>query len=119
MKSALIFAPQWFPSQPYLALPTLKAYLEKKGHAVDQYDFNIEAYDVFLSKDFLIHCVDKIRIRLNSSTYSADEREAKQVYRQILSDQAYVESILSEVEWAKDVLRDENLFFQFPVYKKA
>ena len=45
MKTALIFPPQWFPSQPYLALPTLTAYLQHHGHAVDQFDFNIESYE--------------------------------------------------------------------------
>lgn len=119
MKSALIFPPQWYPSQPYLALPTLKAYLEKKGHAVDQYDFNMEAYDEFLSRQFLLYCVDKIRARLNAPACSPEEREVKQVYRQILSDHDYLESVLSEVERAKEVMRTAELFFQFPVYKKA
>ena len=50
MKTALLFPPQWYPSQPYLALPTLKAHLEAKGHEVDQFDLNIESYDIFLSK---------------------------------------------------------------------
>ncbi len=119
MKSALIFPPQWFPSQPYLALPTLKAYLGKKGHEVDQYDFNIESYETFLSRDYLTHSVEIIRTRLAKPAYTKEEQEVQSVYRQILSDPEYLESIYSEVQEAVNVLRSEELFFQFPLYKKA
>jgi anaerobic magnesium-protoporphyrin IX monomethyl ester cyclase len=119
MKSALIFPPQWFPSQPYLALPTLKAYLENKGHSVDQFDFNIECYEVFLSREYLTRCVEIIRHRLSQPAYTPADQEAQAVYRQILSDPGYLETIFSEVKDAADVLRTEELFFQFPLYKKA
>ncbi len=119
MKTALIFPPQWFPSQPYLALPTLKAYLEDKGCPVDQFDFNMDSYDTFLSRDYLEECLGKIRQRLNGPAWSLEEKEIKETYRQILSDEDYLESVLSEVEEAKDALRSEELFFQFPVYKRA
>jgi hypothetical protein len=119
MKSALVFPPQWFPSQPYLSLPTLKAYLEDKGHVADQFDFNIEGYETLLSREFLQKCVEVIRTRLSQPAYTAEERDVKDVYRQILSDPAYLESIYSEVDEAKHVLRTEDLFFQFPIYKKA
>lgn len=119
MKTALVFPPQWFPSQPYLALPTLKGYLEAKGHVVDQFDFNIESYDLFLSRAYLMRAVEKIRRRLAIPAYTVDEREAHEVYRQILADGAFLESILEEVEDAKSVLRDEERFFQFAEYKRA
>jgi anaerobic magnesium-protoporphyrin IX monomethyl ester cyclase len=119
MKSALIFPPQWFPSQPYLALPTLKAFLENKGHVVDQFDFNIDSYEIFLSRDYLTHSVEIIRTRLAKPAYTPEEQEVQSVYRQILSDTEYLESIYSEVGEAVNVLRTEELFFQFPLYKKA
>lgn len=119
MKTALVFPPQWYPSQPYLALPTLTAYLESKGHEVDQFDFNVESYDTFFSREYLSRCVEIIGARLAGSAYTEEELEVKDVYRQILSDEAYLESILAEVGDAKNVLRDEKLFFQFPLYKKA
>ena len=119
MKTALIFPPQWYPSQPYLALPTLKAHLESKGHEVDQFDFNIECYEVFLSHEYLTHCVEIVRQRLSASAYTTDEQEVKTVYRDILADTGFLDSILSEVEDAKNVMRDEERFFQFDTYKKA
>jgi len=119
MKTALVFPPQWYPSQPYLALPTLKAYLETKGHEVDQFDFNVEIYDLFLSRNYLEHCVDKIQSRLIKPVKSYEDREAEPIHRQILEDTSYLETILSEINDAKQVLRDEERFFQFDEYKNA
>jgi anaerobic magnesium-protoporphyrin IX monomethyl ester cyclase len=119
MKTALIFPPQWYPSQPYLALPTLKAHLESKGHEVDQFDFNIECYEVFLSHEYLTHCVEIVRKRLSAPAYTTDEQEVKTVYRDILADTGFLDSVLNEVEDAKNVMRDEERFFQFDTYKKA
>ena len=119
MKTALVFPPQWYPSQPYLALPTLTAYLESRGHTVDQFDFNVESYDTILTRNYLTRCVDIVRNRLSQPAYTSEDQQVKSVYRQILSDSDYLESILGEFEDAKNVLRNEDLFFQFPVYKKA
>ena len=119
MKVALLFPPQWYPSQPYLALPTLKAHLESKGHEVDQFDLNIECYDVFLSKEYLERCVEIIRIRFADPTRSTEDQEVRPIYKDILGDVAFLESVLNEVEDAKNVLRDENRFFQFETYSQA
>ncbi len=119
MKTALIFPPQWFPSQPYLALPTLTAFLQHHGHAVDQFDFNIEGYEIFLSRGYLEECLDLIRQRLSQPAYTPEENQAKNIYREILGDADYLESVLSGVAEAKEVLRTEELFFQFAVYKRA
>ena len=119
MKVALLFPPQWYPSQPYLALPTLKAHLESKGHEVDQFDLNIECYDVFLSKEYLERCVEIIRRRLADPKRSTEDQEVRPIYKDILSDVSFLESVLNEVEDAKNVLKDENRFFQFETYSQA
>ena len=119
MKTALVFPPQWYPSQPYLALPTLKAYLETKGHEVDQFDFNVESYDLFLSRVYLERCINKIQSRLSKQEQSNEDREAEPIHRQILEDTNYLETIFSEINDAKQVLRDEERFFQFEEYKNA
>ena len=119
MKVALLFPPQWYPSQPYLALPTLKAHLESRGHEVDQFDLNIECYDIFLSQKYLEHCTKIIRKRIDDPARAIEDQEVRPVYKDILSDTAFLESILNEVEDAKNVLKDENRFFQFDTYSKA
>ncbi len=42
MNYTLIFPPMWAPTQPYLSIPSLTAYLRKQGHNVTQNDLNIE-----------------------------------------------------------------------------
>ena len=45
----LLFPPEWVPTAPYLALPSLTAVLREAGHHVVQRDMNIEMYDHFFS----------------------------------------------------------------------
>jgi hypothetical protein len=49
----LVFPPDWYPSEPYLSLPTLTAVLRRAGHDVVQKDVNLEMYDWYFSEDFL------------------------------------------------------------------
>jgi radical SAM superfamily enzyme YgiQ (UPF0313 family) len=44
----VIFPPQWSPFQPFLSTPSLKAYLEGRGHRVRQEDWNVGFYDHFI-----------------------------------------------------------------------
>src|SRR6266850_108501 len=53
-KVMLLFPPEWVPTAPYLALPSLTAVLRQAGHQVVQRDINIEMYDHFFSDSFLI-----------------------------------------------------------------
>jgi radical SAM superfamily enzyme YgiQ (UPF0313 family) len=53
-KVMLLFPPEWVPTAPYLALPSLTAVLRQAGHRVVQRDINIEMYDHFFSDSFLI-----------------------------------------------------------------
>ena len=86
---------------------------------MDQFDLNIECYDIFLSREYLERCVEIIRRRLADPTRSIEDQEVRSIYKDILSDSAFLESVLNEVEDAKNVLRDENRFFQFDLYSKA
>jgi len=49
----LIFPPQWSPFQPFLSTPSLKAYLEPKGHRVIQSDWNVGFYHYFIGRERL------------------------------------------------------------------
>src|SRR5256885_3362474 len=61
LKAMLLFPPEWVPTAPYLALPSLTAVLRQHGHEVVQKDVNIEMYDYFFSD------TDRKSTRLNSS----------------------------------------------------
>src|SRR6476659_8611932 len=53
-KVMLLFPPEWVPTAPYLALPSLTAVLREAGHNVIQRDINIEMYDHFCTTEFLV-----------------------------------------------------------------
>ena len=61
----LAFVPQGHFTQPYLALPCLKAWLQEAGFGdVQQRDLSVEAYDHFLSPGYLKRARDRVRERL-------------------------------------------------------
>src|SRR5947208_13309562 len=65
MKVMLIFPPDWYPSEPYLSLPTLTAVLRSAGHQVVQKDVNLEMYDWYFSEDFLRRVLKKVPQQLD------------------------------------------------------
>jgi anaerobic magnesium-protoporphyrin IX monomethyl ester cyclase len=72
-KTMLLFPPEWVPTAPYLALPSLTAVLRSYGHEVVQKDVNIEMYDWFFSDTFLIW----VKLRMDQQRRGLEEREAK------------------------------------------
>jgi radical SAM superfamily enzyme YgiQ (UPF0313 family) len=61
MKVMLLFPPNWTPTMPHLALPTLTAYLRGHGVQVIQRDLNAESFDEILTRDFLRGSVERLR----------------------------------------------------------
>lgn len=70
-KTMLLFPPEWVPTAPYLALPSLTAVLRAHGHSVIQKDVNIEMYDWFFSDSFLIW----VKLRMDQQRKGLEERE--------------------------------------------
>ena len=63
-KIMLIFPPEWVPTAPYLALPSLTAVLREAGHTVIQRDINIGMWDHFFSMEFLIWVKARLGMQL-------------------------------------------------------
>ena len=72
LKTMLLFPPEWVPTAPYLALPSLTAVLRQHGHAVIQKDVNIEMYDLFFSDTFLIW----VKARMGMQLHALESKEA-------------------------------------------
>jgi radical SAM superfamily enzyme YgiQ (UPF0313 family) len=72
-KTMLLFPPEWVPTAPYLALPSLTAVLRSYGHQVVQKDVNIEMYDWFFSDTFLIW----VKLRMDQQRRMLEERKAR------------------------------------------
>ncbi len=59
----LVFPPEWVPTAPYLALPSLTAVLRQNGIEVVQKDINVEMYDHFFTREYLEFTRDRINHR--------------------------------------------------------
>ena len=78
MKVMLIFPPDWYPSEPYLSLPTLTAVLRAAGHTVVQKDVNLEMYDWYFSEDFLKKVLKKVPQQLDRLRKMAKKRDLEE-----------------------------------------
>ena len=70
-KVMLLFPPNWTPTMPHLALPTLTAYLRQYGVDVIQRDLNVEVFDEILSRRYLNGALGRLR-RLKDGRVSAE-----------------------------------------------
>lgn len=95
---ALIEPPLHEPRAPYLALPALTASLQAHGHEVRQWDFNVESFARFLSRDYLESCRSKVAATLTGAMPPA----ARRVRTSALRRAPYV---LRHIERARKLLR--------------
>lgn len=93
MKSLLFFPPFWDLMQPYLALPSLTAYLKKHNLEINQYDLNIELVDKLLTSSYL----NKIAPEKKKNKYK---------------------DTINKVNWAKQILREKE-FYNLKKYIEA
>ncbi|MFN0241609.1 MAG: B12-binding domain-containing radical SAM protein [Planctomycetota bacterium] len=110
----LVFPPQGHFTQPYLALPCLKAWLRQQGFDdVELVDASIDAYDHFLSRDVLAQCAERASQRLPLARY---ENELALPFRDLAAFRAAAESAVSAealvlaIDDAKHVLRSEAFY---------
>jgi anaerobic magnesium-protoporphyrin IX monomethyl ester cyclase len=115
LKAMLLFPPEWVPTAPYLALPSLTAVLRQNGHEVVQKDVNIEMYDHFFTDTFLIWVM--ARMSTQRRALAAKEKrerltEREEAQKTCLDDAAAVDVIeLAErAERAKRITRGEDFY---------
>lgn len=102
-KVMLIFPPDWYPSEPYLSLPTLTAFLRKAGHYVIQKDMNLEMYDWFFSKDGLNLILERIPRKHTHSNITKLTEKAESAKAIVRSQEFYN---ADKLEWAMNVFRE-------------
>jgi len=61
MKVLLLFPPNWTPSMPHLALPSLTAFLRGADITTIQRDLNAEVFDRVLSRPYLLQSLERLR----------------------------------------------------------
>ncbi|NOU11285.1 MAG: B12-binding domain-containing radical SAM protein, partial [Nitrospira sp.] len=114
-KVMLLFPPEWVPTAPYLALPSLTAVLREAGHTVIQRDINIGMWDHFFSMDFLIW----VKARLGMQLKALQEKEKagllaeRDVDQKAVVEQANgvdVFDLADRAEDAKRIVRGERFY---------
>ena len=114
MNISLLFPPSWHPSQPYLSIPCLSAFLEQSGVPVqEQRDLNIELLDRMLTKDFgldihqqLIDLVKKLEQSVDGETGPG----SKEHYAKAVESLDRFPHLIDEIERAKGSLRSQEFF---------
>jgi hypothetical protein len=102
-KVMLIFPPDWYPSEPYLSLPTLTAFLRGSGHRVVQKDMNLEMYDWFFSEEGLNRILEKITRKHTHFDITKLTEKAESAKTIVRSQEFYN---VDKLEWAMNVFRE-------------
>lgn len=115
LKAMLLFPPEWVPTAPYLALPSLTAVLRQHGHEVIQKDVNIEMYDLFFSDAFLIWvkarmAMQRRALEAKGSAEGVTDREADQKDCLAAASAVDVDDLAERAEAAKRVVRSEAFY---------
>jgi radical SAM superfamily enzyme YgiQ (UPF0313 family) len=115
MKVMLVFPPDWYPSEPYLSLPSLTSVLRAAGHQVIQKDINLEMYDWYFSEDFLKRVLRRVPQQLDRLRKLSRKRELADWERDVqlaLCDltRDYVAELIKKAETAKHIVRSQDFY---------
>ncbi|NGZ11387.1 MAG: radical SAM protein [Nitrospira sp. LK70] len=115
MKVMLIFPPDWYPSEPYLSLPSLTSVLRQAGHTVIQKDINCEMWDWYFSEDFLKKVLRRVPQQLDRYRKLAKKRDLAEWEKDVqlaLCDvtRPRMEKLIRDAEEAKDIVRTEKFY---------
>lgn len=111
---SLIFPPQAHFTQPYLALPCLKAWLQEHGFEdVEQRDLSVEAYEHFLSPSYLRRAVLRAEERLPLEDFLEREQisfDEMPAFRASAETRVSAKQVIARIEEAKAIMRGENFY---------
>jgi len=114
-KVMVVFPPDWYPSEPYLSLPTLTSVLRAAGHQVVQKDVNLEMYDWFFSGDFLRRVLKKVpqqldRLRKLSKKRELEEWETETQVALCDLTRDRITDLTEKAEKAKRIVRTQEFY---------
>jgi len=111
---SLVFPPQGHFTQPYLALPCLKAWLVASGFPdVELVDASLEAYDRFLSRPYLEEARGRAARRVPLGDFDGLERlpfARLEAFRAAAESAVSAGALIEEVDAAKEVVRGEAFY---------
>ena len=110
----LIFPPQGHFTQPYLALPCLKAWLVEQGFSdVRVRDLAIESYDYFLTPEYLQYATEKAAGHLDWETLDGQDElpfRDMRAWRSAVESRLTGQSVGANINAAKAVIRGPEFF---------
>ncbi len=122
MKISLLFPPSWHPSQPYLSLPCLTAFLDQAGIPDNsQRDLNIELLDTILSRTYGLEVYEKLVEKLKKLEQSREGEtgpESDEHYGRIVEALDRFPHLIDQIEPAKTSLRGEE-FYDIERYREC
>ncbi|MBM4119726.1 MAG: B12-binding domain-containing radical SAM protein [Nitrospira sp.] len=115
MKVLLIFPPDWYPSEPYLSLPSLTAVLRQAGHTVVQKDINLEMWDWYFSEDFLKRVLKKVPQQLDRLRKLAKKRDLEPAEAELQLalceiTRQRIDELAKKAEEAKRIVRGQEFY---------
>ncbi len=115
MKVMLIFPPDWFPSEPYLSLPSLTSVLRQAGHTVIQKDINLEMWDWYFSEDFLKKVLRRVPQQLDRLRKLSKKRELSEAEMDVQLSlcevtRQRIDELIRNAEKAKAIIRGEAFY---------
>ncbi len=122
MKLSLLFPPSWHPSQPYLSLPCLTAFLDQAGISEkSQRDLNIEMLDTILTRTYGLEIYEKLIEKtkeLEKSVEGETGPGSKEHYARVVEALDRFPYVVDQIEPAKASLRSEE-FFDLDRYREC
>ena len=120
LRVLLVFPPQGHPTQPHLALPSLKAWLAQHGFTrTTQWDLNLQAYDTLLSRERLELALQRIRAQAEDwgisrrAALAAEDLDRYRLFADALAAGPYV---AAQIDEAKAAIRDPVRFHERETY---
>ena len=120
MLTKLIFPPQWIPTQPYLSLPTLAAFLKANKCDVEQIDVNVSFYDELLSKKGLQNYYDKAKKKFHElDSIKELSPQLQKQYAALSSSILFGDYVIENVNDAKKIIKSKDEFYDIEKLFKA
>lgn len=124
MKGLLIFPPQWYPGNPYPAVPLLLGQLKRAGFNTKGLDINLDFYNRVLTKDYMEKSVKKIYDIKNQNTKAAEVEIRSNgklaiINKYLTNHPGKLTVIPQEIEQATKTLKNADLFYNPELLFKA
>lgn len=117
----LVFPSSWHPSQPYLSLPSLKAFLAQNGiHDVVQRDLAIELLDDLCTWEKTKPLFERIVRELNELRANPRRNKFEQEkYAKLLEAEEIIPSLRDQIDGATASMRNKEDFYDLERYMES